>query len=464
MPSHNKTIDIQGLGLTKDEPVHIDTLRRITALDASEQEDSNDSLHDELTKFSDTVSTLIKHHVFDSTRGFKSILISGDWGTGKTSVLGNLASKVIRAESGANHYPTKTIFFEAWKYENEQNLMFALLWLLVDSSEKGEEVKQEYNTDANSDIREVFDYLLAICSQKALNMSFKGMIEERNAMKAHRREKATTEFLPDYISTDRFLKGFESLLEKLYPEKKLVVLIDDLDRCSPESAMNLLDSIRQLINGVSDQNCCFVVAMDKVTLQQAIRHKFSELSSYDSNRYLEKLFPISLQLPAIQLSFDQFCKKGRAPNREAADAIDAIFQSPHFENARLFKRCMNQLWTYRLAQSTQAQRPKADGFLTENANVSLVLVEWLAAINRWPLLRQLISKGDSYWDSIQTTLEGRSDANLDDAETIAFLAQPGVKTFLIQSTVFGSIFSETNLYRRVQAYEAAERELRYVGL
>lgn len=464
MPSHNKTIDIQGLGLTKDEPVHIDTLRRITALDASEQEDSNDSLHDELTKFSDTVSTLIKHHVFDSTRGFKSILISGDWGTGKTSVLGNLASKVIRAESGANHYPTKTIFFEAWKYESEENLLLALIWVIVMSSERSGDLA---SSKANSLFQKVYDFALVIGTKISTGSRYKNLIEDYKALHQDRLEAETVKNMPEYVKTDKFLDVFAELLKELYEDNKLIILIDDLDRCSPESAMSLLDNIRHLINGLSSQNCCFIVAMDKITLQQAIRHKFSDLSSYDSNRYLEKLFPISLQLPAIQLSFDQFCKKGRAPNREAADAIDAIFQSPHFENARLFKRCMNQLWTYRLAQSTQAQPPENDGFLTENANVSLVLVEWLAAINRWPVLRQLITKDDNYWNSIQEFLEGNSGnvhLNSFDKETNSFLAQPGVETFLTKSTIFEVFFSETSLSKRMCSYEVSERELRKYGL
>lgn len=473
MSFHHKTIDLHGLALVEDEPIHHLTLRNLDNFSQADIDPSSSFPHLDpaLKQFTNTVYALIKHHVFQSTRGFKSLLISGDWGTGKTSVLGELATKLGKAEEGNNRFPTKTIFFEAWKYEQEANLMFALLWKLVSSAENYQEVLKSISTDSRSAVGEMFDYTISVGSQWSMKAGLKGLIEDRKAIQNYRRTKGTSEFLPDYISTDKFLMGFENLLKKLYPERKLVILIDDLDRCSPESAMNLLDNMRQLINGVSDQNCCFVVAMDKITLQQAIRHKFAELSSYDSNRYLEKLFPITLQLPAVQLSTQAFCQVQQAPLHSSPNDIDEIFQASFFQNARLFKRCMNQLWTFCLAKGTSSQHSPVDdrGRLVKGSDVSLTLVEWLAAINRWPELRRIIHKDDSYWDRIQTMFEGRTEhqgevLRVNDAEIDAFLAQPGIKHFLMQSTVFGSIFSETNLYRRVQAYAAVERELCSVGI
>lgn len=485
MSQHSNTIDLHGLALVEDEPIHSDTLREInesastanventetTATNTANSHSQSPSLDPALFNVAQTVYRLLKHHVFAGNRGFKSVLISGDWGTGKTSVLGSLARQLSQAEQGKNSFPTKTIFFEAWKYEKEENLMFALLWKLFTSSENYAKARHKANSGVRSKIQQMFDYSLSVGSQASLKVGIKTMLDDRAALQKYRREQQSTPFLPDYVPTDKFLKGFADLLVELYPNRKVVILIDDLDRCSPESAMKLLDNMRQLIQGVSDQNCCFVVAMDKVTLQQAIRHKFSELSSYDSNRYLEKLFPLMLQLPAIQLSAQQFCQVPQAPLRETPQVIDAIFQAPYFQNARLFKRCMNQLWTYQLAQGSVSNASPLDkrGRLVAGSTISLVLVEWLAAINRWPELRQIIHKDDSYWDRIQGMFERRSESKtdeptVDDAEINAFLVQPGIKSFLIQSHVFGSIFSETNLYRRVQAYAAAERDLRAVGI
>jgi hypothetical protein len=80
-----------------------------------------------------------------------------------------------------------------------------------------------------------------------------------------------------------------------------MIFIDDLDRCSPEAAVSLIEGIRLLVTnqagGREDLPCRFVMAMDRQILVRAIQHKFAGIGGYDGNRYLEKVFPLAFAVP-----------------------------------------------------------------------------------------------------------------------------------------------------------------------
>ncbi len=83
--------------------------------------------------------------------------------------------------------------------------------------------------------------------------------------------------------------------------KKLVVLIDDLDRCLPETAIETLEAIRLFVFA---RNTAFVVAADEAMIHYSVRRHFPDLPqssgpvTYAQN-YLEKLIQIPFRIPAL---------------------------------------------------------------------------------------------------------------------------------------------------------------------
>ena len=109
---------------------------------------------------------------------------------------------------------------------------------------------------------------------------------------------AETKSVPEEIG--EFRKAFDHLLEEARV-KQLIVLIDDLDRCLPETAIETLEAIRLF---VFTPRTAFIVAADEAMIEYSVRKHFPDLPdttgplSYARN-YLEKLIQVPFRIPAL---------------------------------------------------------------------------------------------------------------------------------------------------------------------
>jgi predicted KAP-like P-loop ATPase len=97
-----------------------------------------------------------------------------------------------------------------------------------------------------------------------------------------------------------FRKAFDSLLKEADIDQ-LIVLIDDLDRCLPDTAIETLEAVRLF---VFTSRTAFVVAADEAMIEYAVRKHFPDLpdttgpQTYARN-YLEKLIQVPFRIPAL---------------------------------------------------------------------------------------------------------------------------------------------------------------------
>lgn len=107
---------------------------------------------------------------------------------------------------------------------------------------------------------------------------------------------------PDSITSHihAFRGEFTELLKKADVER-LVVVVDDLDRCLPETAIETLEAIRLFL---FVPGATFVIAADEAMIEYAVNKHFPDLppskglSSYARN-YLEKLIQVPFRLPPL---------------------------------------------------------------------------------------------------------------------------------------------------------------------
>jgi KAP family P-loop domain len=104
--------------------------------------------------------------------------------------------------------------------------------------------------------------------------------------------------VPEEIAA--FRREFDDLLHKA-GIKQLVVLIDDLDRCLPDTAIETLEAIRLF---VFTSRTAFIVAADEAMIEYSVRKHFPDLpdttgpQTYARN-YLEKLIQVPFRIPAL---------------------------------------------------------------------------------------------------------------------------------------------------------------------
>jgi hypothetical protein len=241
----------------------------------------------------------------------------------------------------------------------------------------------------------------------------------------------------------------------------MVIIIDDLDRFSPESAINLLDQIRQLINAIGsggktkdERKFRFIIAMDKITLTESVAKKYEGINSYDGNRYLEKLFPFNFQIPTlvagdiyefVDSQINSLIDKKRSDDiecygyeiKDIAQLLANVLKQEQFANPRLIKRCINQFFMYCVFEGQLGIKTTAvDKVSLSEEKVQLILIPlitWIAATERWPILRRLLlQKYLEFWQQIQTAITEHQP--VEDTEAQQLLSYTGFKSFF-QETI-----------------------------
>jgi len=250
-----------------------------------------------------------------------TIGVHGDWGAGKSSVL-----EMIEAS-----FETETtalcLKFNGWRFQGFEDAKIALIEGIVTALIE----KRPALTKASEAVKDIFkriDWLklakkaggLAFTSHTGIPLpgQIEGLIASLEGVLADPEKLATKENLEAAVTGAKgllkpaeaghnvpeeigaFRKAFDELLKKAGIDQ-LVVLIDDLDRCLPDTAIETLEAIRLF---VFTARTAFVVAADEAMIEYSVRKHFPDLPdttgplTYARN-YLEKLIQVPFRIPAL---------------------------------------------------------------------------------------------------------------------------------------------------------------------
>lgn len=204
----------------------------------------------------------------------------GEWGTGKTSIINMVENEILRLSSNDNKEPF-IIRFSPWNYTDKDNLI-SLFFESIQTKLKEFDTKKIYNRvrKALSDYANALDVLSYIpgVSPKVVEI-----------IKAI--AKGQGEQLEDTPDLDKSRKNLEEELIKI--NKKIIVIIDDIDRLTNIQIRDIF----QLVKQVADfPNVIYILVMDRNVVQSALTavHEID-----DGNEYLEKIIQIPLEIPQL---------------------------------------------------------------------------------------------------------------------------------------------------------------------
>lgn len=245
-----------------------------------------------------------------------SLGVFGTWGTGKSSILRLVQAGLAK---GADNY----IFveFDAWLYQDFDDaraaLMAVIAKVLLDAAPEDLQAKAKSFYGRVNKLRvlglaaEGGAALLGMPTFGALNRGiqsvgdyFSGEADEDDA-KALKEAAAevksrTTGLLapkakqspPEEITA--FRNEFKDLLKGL--GKTLVVVIDNIDRCTPPNAIHTLEAIRLFL---FLPKTAFIIAADEDMVRHAVSTHFRNPSERLIQDYLDKLIQVPVRVPRL---------------------------------------------------------------------------------------------------------------------------------------------------------------------
>ncbi len=222
----------------------------------------------------------------------RALGIYGGWGTGKTSLL-NLLEQLNKKLPGQEAKELCLISIDAWKYESGEGLLLPVVVKLKSLVGDGDLpdvwkviVKRVLMTTALS----VTDALL----KKFLDLDRKQIKETHEEVESRDRDGDYKSVLQKWeLQSDEIANtedAFKKLIEVIREKQQcrsVIICIDNLDRCSPDNVVRLLESVKVFFNV---PNCTWVFAMDSEVIANYINHKY-EGARMDGNSYLDKIIP-----------------------------------------------------------------------------------------------------------------------------------------------------------------------------
>ena len=213
-----------------------------------------------------------------------TIGVQSPWGGGKSTLL-NLISKSLSVDN-----TFLVIRTEPWQYDNHDDVRGTLIAEILD------EIRTRF--DSEGDVTDRVAELLKRISWSRVGLAVGKGVLSMGWSTSELIEAFTPKKRSEPESMSGFKDAFASLLKILPKIKRVVILVDDLDRCLPDAVMATLEAIKLFL---AVDKIVFVLAADQDMVRDAIAASLSATKRNDrfATQYLEKIVQLPVSLPHL---------------------------------------------------------------------------------------------------------------------------------------------------------------------
>ena len=224
-----------------------------------------------------------------------SIALNGEWGSGKTFFVKqvqlildaqNLQSSIseetrTEIKGIVQNQPSvpdsyTSVYYDAWANDNHEDPLLSLIYEVIHSGQSSYTPERERNLCTA--ISNIADLLTGRNVSDVLN-DLRGKDKLENIQK----EASLKELVREFIN---------NLIEE--HGNRLIIFVDELDRCKPDYAIRFLERIKHYFD---DDRVTFVFSVSLSQLQWTVKSYYG--TEFNATRYLDKFFDIQLTLPRV---------------------------------------------------------------------------------------------------------------------------------------------------------------------
>ena len=236
--------------------------------------------------------------------------INGAWGSGKSFVLQMIEEQLSKKQENV------IVKYDAWNNSFYSDPLIAILSCIIDGVDEKLYIVEQYEKKIKNAARTTANTLAKVSSKiKTLKDVIVGIKEIIHTF----HNPIDMKVANDFKSYQKLLRETKEVLNEItqrgeYREKqtKLVVLVDEIDRCLPDEQLKILERLHHVLD---IQNCAVIVAMN----QNCIAKTVQTLYGIDGYEYLRKFFDFSYLL---NTSSDEYLRKLLAELSENVSKIN----------------------------------------------------------------------------------------------------------------------------------------------
>lgn len=228
--------------------------------------------------------------------GACTIAVDGSWGSGKTffvkqsMLLINAKNPMCNMDKEKKEnivcalpFPKQpeeesvnydvAVYYDAWENDNDTDPVLSLVYEII------KQLGINYSFDSSNTFK-----LAGSILETLTGRNINGIIENLKS------EDPLTKIKEEKDLQENIKRFFAELLNER--GERLIAFIDELDRCKPSYAVQLLERIKHYL---CDNRITFVLAVNLSELQHTIKHYYG--STFDACRYLDRFFDMRISLP-----------------------------------------------------------------------------------------------------------------------------------------------------------------------
>lgn len=324
--------------------------------------------------------------------------LQGEWGTGKTSMLYMLLEQFKEKKIA-------TSWVNTWEYSmfrsSSETTPAILKGMLTNLKENCiQEGHWTLNDKTENSVKKIYSFLGNAANQFISNQTgidLKSAIGQNEIVK----EQAEIAEIKKEISNI-----INILIEGDSPYKKVVFLVDDLDRIPPEQAVEVLESLKNLFDV---PHCVFVLAIDYDVVVKGLEAKFgkkTEENEREFRSFFDKIIQVPFNMPTGtydmgNLLAEKLSSLGIDVPENLTEAYSSIVKNTIGYNPRSLKRYINSFSLLRNIRNADFENDKEEfQNITPTAEDDMILFAMIGIQISYPkIFRLIIQEPDVYsWD------------------------------------------------------------------
>ena len=309
-----------------------------------------------------------------------TIGVQGEWGSGKTSLLNQIWSKL---EEFNQEHDDDENFLQIWVNSWEHSLLCSPEECLLKI------------------VNEIIHELLAADVDKSkkdkvkdgVQNLMKGALRIGSSLAAGSAGQATVDsFFSENANSIKELRvQLKALVEEIReletnPYQRVVVYVDDLDRIEPRDAVSILELLKNIFN---IKDCVFVLAIDYQVVVKGLKEKFGDPTpenEWEFRSFFDKIIQLPFTMPMGSYDIGKYVKsllKDIQYNEELdEELIESLVTLSIGTNPRSIKRLINSLSLIKILNDTKNDPDSDDndssisneGSVINNVDVATVML------------------------------------------------------------------------------------------
>ena len=241
----------------------------------------------------------------DAQEGKCSIAIDAKWGQGKTffvkhvqllldafnefttsispeeraSIKSTFSGYIGSGENAVELEPQVCVYYDAWANDNDSDPILSLVYEIIKGTAQHYPLKK--SVDCIKSAAMISDFFTG---KNAADIVV--LLRERDLLSELKSQKEIHDIVADFLESLLYEQG-----------NRLVIFIDELDRCKPSYAVKLLERIKHYF---ADDRITFVFSINTNELQHTIKCFYGE--GFDACRYLDRFFDYRIALPPANMT------------------------------------------------------------------------------------------------------------------------------------------------------------------